>query len=133
MQTLNLHRIWEILNRVTEKQDELHEKDSYIYLLNSTSYYIQSDFENFINYFCFRIEGSYVTVFNNDGVPYEDYNNDDVFYVPKELLEMNSEELDVWIEDKTQKELDRIERDKFAEKEKIKADIERLTKQLEKL
>ena len=46
---------------------------------------------------------------------------------------MTYEELDVWIEDKTQKELDRIERDKIAEKERIKADIDRLNKQLERL
>lgn len=34
---------------------------------------------------------------------------------------------------KIQKELDRIERDKIAEKERIKADIDRLNKQLERL
>ena len=45
---------------------------------------------------------------------------------------MTDEELDVWIEEKIQKELDRIERDKIAEKERIKADIDRLNKQLEK-
>ena len=45
---------------------------------------------------------------------------------------MTDEELDVWIEEKIQKELDRIERDKIAEKERIKADINRLNKQLEK-
>ena len=45
---------------------------------------------------------------------------------------MTDEELDIWIEEKIQKELDRIERDKIAEKEKIKADINRLNKRLEK-
>ena len=45
---------------------------------------------------------------------------------------MTDEELDVWIEDKIERELKRIERDKIAEKEKIKADIDRLNKQLEK-
>lgn len=133
MKTLNLHRIWEILNKVNERQDELLEKDLYIYFLSSSSYYVQSDFENFLNYFSFKIDKECVEVFNYDGVPYENYNNDDVFYVPKKLLEMTDVELDVWIEDKTQEELDRIEKDKIAEKEKIKADIERLTKQLERL
>ena len=46
---------------------------------------------------------------------------------------MTDEELDVWIEDKIERELKRIERDKIAEKEKIKADIDRLNKQLENL
>lgn len=45
---------------------------------------------------------------------------------------MTDEELDVWIEDKIERELKRIERDKIAEKERIKADIDRLNKQLEK-
>ena len=45
---------------------------------------------------------------------------------------MTDEELDIWIEEKIQKELDRIERDKIAEKEKIKAGIDRLNKQLER-
>ena len=46
---------------------------------------------------------------------------------------MTDEELDVWIEDKIERELKRIERDKIAEKERIKADIDRLNKQLERL
>ena len=45
---------------------------------------------------------------------------------------MTDEELDVWIEDKIERELIRIERDKIAEKERIKADIDRLNKQLER-
>ena len=132
MKELNLHRIWQIMNKVSEAQDKMHEKDLYVYLLNTRSYYVPSDFENFINYFSFKIEKEYVEVFNYDSIPYENYNNDEVFYVPKKLLSMTDEELDVWIEEKIQKELDRIERDKIAEKEKIKADIDRLNKQLER-
>ena len=45
---------------------------------------------------------------------------------------MTDEELDVWIEDKIERELKRIERGKIAEKERIKADIDRLNKQLER-
>ena len=133
MKELNLYRIWQVITKVSEEQDKMHEKDLYVYLLNSRSYYVPSDFENFLNYFNFKIEKEYVEVFNRDGVPYENYNNDDVFYVPKKLLLMTDQELDVWIEEKTQKELDRIERDKIAEKERIKADIDRLNKQLERL
>ena len=132
MKELNLYKIWQIMNKVSEAQDTMHEKDLYVYLLNTCSYYVPSDFENFLNYFNFKIEKEYVEVFNRDGVPYENYNNDDVFYIPKKLLLMTDEELDVWIEEKIQKELDRIERDKIAEKERIKADINRLNKQLEK-
>ena len=133
MRELNLHRIWQIMNKVSEAQDKMHEKDLYVYLLNTLSYYVPSEFGNFLNYFNFKIEKEYVEVFNRDGVPYENYNNDDVFYIPKKLLAMTDEELDVWIEDKIERELKRIERDKIAEKERIKADIDRLNKQLENL
>ena len=133
MKELNLHRIWQIITKVSEEQDKMHEQDLYVYLLNSHSYYVSSDFENFLNYFSFKVEKEYVEVFNCDPVPYENYNNDDVFYIPNKLLSFTDEELNVWIEEKTQKELDRIERDKIAEKERIKADIDRLNKQLENL
>ena len=132
MKELNLYRIWQIMNKVSEAQDKMHEKDLYVYLLNTRSYYVQSDFENFLNYFNFKIEKEYIEVFNYDPIPYESDNNDDVFYIFKKLLPMTDQDLDIWIEEKTQKELDRIERDKIAEKERIKADIDRLNKQLEK-
>ena len=118
MKELNLYRIWQIITKVSEEQDKMHEKDLYAYLLQSTSYYVPSDFENFLNYFSFKIEKEYVEVFNYDPIPYENYDNDDVFYISKKLLSMTDEELDIWIEEKIQKELDRIERDKIAEKEK---------------
>ena len=133
MKELNLHRIWQILNKVSEAQDKMHEKDLYVYLLNTRSYYVLSNFENFLNYFSFKIEKEYVEVFNYDPIPYESDNNDDVFYIFKKLLPMTDEELDVWIEDKIERELKRIERDKIAEKERIKADIDRLNKRLERL
>ena len=132
MKELNLHRIWQIMNKVSEAQDTMHEKDLYVYLLNTRSYYVPSDFENFLNYFNFKLEKEYVEVFTYDPIPYESDNNDDLFYIFKKLLSMTDEELDVWIEEKIQKELDRIERDKIAEKERIKADIDRLNKQLER-
>ena len=132
MKELNLYRIWQIMNKASEAQDKMHEKDLYVYLLNTRSYYVPSDFENFLNYFNFKIEKEYIEVFNYDPIPYESDNNDDVFYIPKKLLSMTDEELDVWIEDKIERELKRIERDKIAEKERIKADIDRLNKQLEK-
>jgi len=133
MEQLNLHRVWQIMNKVSEAQDKMHEKDLYVYLLNTRSYYVPSDFGNFLNYFSFKVEKEYVEVFNCDPVPYENYSNDDVFYIPNKLLFFTDEELNVWVEDKTQRELKRIERDKIAEKERIKADTDRLNKQLERL
>lgn len=133
MKELNLFRVWEILSRVIKAQNKMHDKDLYVYLLNTRSYYTPSNFKNFLNYFSFKIEDEHITVFNDDGVPYEDYNNNDFFYIPKELLSMTNKELGIWIEDKIQKELGRIESDKIAEKERIKVQIDRLNKQLEGL
>ena len=132
MKELNLHRIWQIITKVSEEQDKMHEQDLYVYLLNTRSYYVSSDFENFINYFSFKVEKEYIKVFNYDPIPYENDYNDDIFYIPKKLLTMTDQELNIWIEEKIQKELDRIECDKIAEKERIKADIDRLNKQLER-
>ena len=104
MKELNLYRIWQIMNRVFEAQEKMYEKDFYVYLLNNRSYYVPSNFGNFLNYFNFKIEKEYVEVFNRDPIPYENYNNDDVFYIPNKLLSFTDEELDVWIEDKIERE-----------------------------
>lgn len=103
MKELNLYRIWQIMHKASEEQDKMYEKDLCVYLLNSRSYYVPSDFENFLNYFNFKIEKEYVEVFNRDGVPYENYNNDDVFYIPNKLLSFTDEELNVWVEEKNTK------------------------------
>ena len=62
----------------------------------------------------------------------EDFSNDDVSSVPLCLLSFSDEKLDSWIETDIGLQLARQEREKDAEKENIKNQIERLQKQLEK-
>ena len=132
MKELNLYRIWQIVNRLTEEERKHHSEDLYVYFLGDNSNYCGMGFESFINHYAFKIEDEYITVFNDDKIPYEDYTNQDFIYVPREIINLSDEDLEAWLQKGTEKELKRIERDKIAEKERIKADIDRLNKQLEK-
>ena len=91
------------------------------------------DFESFLEHFSFRIDDNYITVFNDDPIPYKDFTNQEFIYIPKEIINLSDGELEIWLQEEGEKELDRIERDKIAEKERIKADIDRPNKQLENL
>lgn len=132
MKELNLYRIWQIVNRLTEEEEKYHIKDLYVCFLGNNSNYFRMDFENFLEHFSFRIDDNHVTVFNDDPIPYEDFTNQEFIYVPKEIINLSDSELEIWLQEEVEKELDRIERDKIAEKERIKADIDRLNKQLER-
>ena len=133
MKELNLHRICKIVNKLTEEEEKHHSKDLYVYFLGDNSNYCGMGFESFINHYAFKIEDEYIIVFNDDKIPYEDYTNQDFIYVPKEIINLSDSELEIWLQEETEKEMDRIECDKIAEKERIKAGIDRLNKQLENL
>ena len=133
MEQLNLHRIWQIVNRLTEQEEKYHIKDLYVYFLGNNSNYFRMDFESFLEHFSFRIDDNYITVFNDDPIPYKDFTNQEFIYIPKEIINLSDGELEIWLQEEGEKELDRIERDKIAEKERIKADIDRPNKQLENL
>lgn len=129
--TLNLYKLWQICNKLSNKQDELAEKNIFVSLMGVRSNYCDTSFEHFLEYYSFRFEESYILVFNDDGIPYEIYNNDDFSYVPTELIDMSDEGLDLWIEVEVERQLEAQRVNKLAEKENIKLQIERLQKQLE--
>lgn len=132
MKTLNLHRVWEIMNKLTEKKNILEEEGVYVnFFGNSSNYYGVEDFKDFLDHYNFSINERYLVVFNDDWVPYEDWSENDFNHIPREIIDMTDEELDVWAEEevKRQKEQERL--NKIAEKERIKQEIERLQKQLE--
>jgi hypothetical protein len=81
----------------------------------------------------FRISDDYIVVFNDDKIAWEDFSNDDFSSAPLCLLSFSAEKLDRWIEAEIDLQLKAQEREKMREKEKIKAQIERLQKQLENL
>lgn len=121
---LDLNRVWEICNTLSEKQSELAEESVYIHLLGHQSDYSNSTFENFLEYYSFKIDGDDIVVFNDDGVPYEDYYNNDFSYLPIELLSFGEKEIENWIENEMEMQLKQQEINKIAEKENIKQKIE---------
>lgn len=133
MKTLDLHRIWEILNFISDQENILNNKGIYPNFLGLKSSYYEMEFECFIDYYSFKIDEDEICIFNDDRIAYEDYHTDDYSYVPKELLDFNNEQLMNWIKEKTEIHLSRLEDNKKTEKENLKIEIERLTRKLNQL
>ena len=88
-------------------------------------------FDEFLKYYSFRFEDDSIAIFNEDRIPWEDYSNDDISYIPSVLLSFSPEKLKGWIQNEVEIQLRAQEARKIADKEEIKRKIERLTKQLE--
>jgi len=132
MKELNLYRLWELCNTLSKRQSELWEEDKYIYLLGLSSDYMEMNFHNFLEYYSFKFEDNNIVVFNDDGIPYEDYTNRDFSYVPLPVLGFGEEELENYIDQSVKMQLEEQRLAKIAEKEGIKKKIELLQKQLER-
>lgn len=130
---LNLERLWEVCNTLSEKQSELAEDSIFVHLLGHRSEYGETSFEGFLNYYSFRVDGDEIIVFNDDGIPYESYNNNDFSYIPLSLLFFGGEDLEEWMDDEIEKQLSQQKLNKLAEKENIKQKIKYLETQLNKL
>ena len=134
MENLNLRRVWEVMNKLSYEETKLsEEQDKYVQLLGSSSNYCNPTFEGFLNYYSFRIDGDEIIVFNTDPIPYESWDNDDVSYFPSVLLSFSAERLENWMKIEIELQLAKQEREKIAEKENIKQQIERLNKRLNNL
>lgn len=131
MKNLNLEKLWEICNKLSNKEDDLAEKNIFVSLMGVRSSYCNTSFEHFLEYYSFRFEESYILVFNDDGIPHEIYNNDDLSYILLELLEMSEEALERWIEEEVDRQVYLENLNKSAEKDRIREQIKRLQKQLE--
>ena len=129
--TLDLKKIWEILNTLSNRQEELGQEYYYVDLLGNSSEYFSRDFESFLEYYSFRVEDNNVVVFNNDRVPYEDYTNNDYSYIPLPVLGFGEEELENYIKQTIDMQLKEQEEQRIAKKENIKRQIELLQKQLD--
>lgn len=130
MKTLNLYRVWEIMNKLITKQNLL---EIYIsFFGDSSNYYPTMGFEDFLDYYNFSINEHYLVVFNDDGIPYEDYTNNDFSYIPRQLLNMSDEELDIWMEEEIKRQLLQQDLEKELKREHILEEIKRLQKELEK-
>ena len=133
MKTLDLEKLWEVCNTLSLKESELQEQSIFISFLGNRSNFCAQTFESFLEYYSFSIEGDDIIVFNDDGIPYESYNNDDFSYVPIRLLSFSAERLENWMKIEIDLQLAKQEREKEQQKENIKSQIERLKTQLNNL
>jgi hypothetical protein len=133
MKTLDLEKVRLICNTLSDKRYELAEDNIYIDFLGHRSNYVSLSFEGFLEYYSFKIDDYIITVFNDDAIPYESYTNDDYSYFPSVLLSFGEKDLEDWVENEIKTQLAKQEKEKKAEKERLKNDIERLKKQLENL
>ena len=133
MEILNLKKLWGVCNALSDKQTEFHEQDIYIYFMGCSSEYSSMSFESFLDYYSFKLFKDEILVFNNDPISWEDYNTNDFSYVPLNLLLGGEKELEEYLKNETEKQLEQIEKDKIALKEKVKKDIEKLQNQLNNL
>ena len=129
--TLDLEKIWKLCNYFSDRQCALDEENCYVQLLGNSSEYFSRDFESFLEYYSFKVEDNNVVIFNNDPIPYEDYNNNDYSYIPLPVLGFGEEKLENYIKQSIEMQLKEQEEAKIAMKEDIKRQIERLQKQLE--
>ena len=119
------------MNKLSYEEAKLsEEQDKWVSLLGNSSGYCRQEFDSFLNYYSFKVDGEHIVVFNTDPIPYESWNNDDVSYFPSVLLSFSAEKLNKWIETEIELQLKKQQREKIAEKENIKRQIELLTKKL---
>lgn len=133
MENLNLKRLWEVCNTLSNKQSELCKQNIFVHLMGHRSNYGEISFEGFLEYYNFKIEDDIITVFNSDSISWEDYHNDDFSYIPLSLLSLVENELEEWMDDEIEKQLGQQKRDKLAQKENIKQKIKHLETQLNNL
>lgn len=133
MKTLNLYKVWKVLNFLNEQEEIYNNKDIYPCFLGTRSSYYIVDFENFLEYYSFKIDVNDIVIFNDDGVPYEDFTNQDFSHISQELLEFDEKELEDWCGRQVKAHIKEVQHMQQNEKENIKNQIEILTKRLEKL
>ncbi len=133
MKTLDLEKLWEVMNTISQKQEDLDEQNIFVNLLGYRSEYYGRSFESFLDYYSFKFEDDNIVVYNNDRVTYEDFSNEDYSYIPICLLSFSAEKIEDWMKTETQRQLKQQEDKRLYEKERLKLEIERLTKKLKKL
>ena len=133
MKQLNLYRIWEVINFIARQEAILNDQGIYPCVLGNHSEYYVMDFNDFLSEYYFYVLKEKVRIFNNDPIPYEDYNNTDTSYLPIKILNYNDEQLLQWFNKQVEDYKVSLEKENKRKKESIKNQIEILTKQLENL
>jgi len=133
MKTLDLYRIWEVLNIVKNQENILYEKDIYLNILGHNSKYYEMEFEYFLDEYAFRVDADQICIFNDDQIPFEDYTNNDFSFIPKKLLSFSDTELMAWIEEETKIFIAELEKDNKNKRKRLEYKIQMLTNELNKL
>lgn len=133
MKQLNIYRVWEIMNLLSDYESELQEQDIFINLLGARSEYSKSSFENFLEYYSFKVDGNEICIFNDDGIPYEAYNNTDYSYLTLYVLELSDKEILELAEKTKEEQLKEQQKEKINRRKSIEQQIENLQKQLKGL
>ena len=131
METLDLKKVWQIVNRLSYEQTKLSEElDIWVDLLGHNSNYSNMSFESFLIYYSFRFYRNQIIVFNKDKLAFEDFINDDSSFVPTALLYFDESQLNSWIVTEVEMQTAKQVLEKVAKKEDLKAQITRLENQL---
>jgi hypothetical protein len=131
MKELNLYKVWEVLNKLSDTMDRLSEENKYVYLLGHSSVYSKMSFESFLEYYSFKIDGDNLIVFNDDSVAWEDFTTNDFSSFPICLLSFSAEKLKNWIDVEVDLQLEKQEREKLQDLEDKKSQIARLQKEVD--
>ena len=130
MKKLDLEKLHYICNKLSNKEQELSERDIYVSLMGHNSNYSEMEFESFMKYYNFGFEDDNIVVFNDDGIPYENYTNQDFSYIPTILLSFDETMLEKYIENEINEQLKHQEQERLQRKEDLKTKIKLLQKEL---
>ena len=116
---VNLKRIWEITQIIYNIQEELGEKDIYL------SYNTCDSFEYFMEFYSFKLdlENKQLCYYNNDPIPYEDYNYNEFNYLPLDILDYTDLQIIEWVYEKGNEYLETQKQNKLQEISKLKHNI----------
>ena len=122
MEVINTKRIWEIFN-IFEKIEEDEVLD-----FNNASL----EYEEFLDWYSFKMLKDSIMVYNDDQVPYEDDTWNDFNYIPFSVMKMSDEEVEKWVlEEIKKKEKEDVEWEQ-KRKETLLEEIERNREVLER-
>lgn len=122
MEIINTKRIWEIF-QIVDRIDECGR-------LGFVDYF--SEYEEFLDWYSFKILRDTIMVYNDDRVPYEDYTWDDFNYIPFSVMKMSDEEVEKWVLEEIKKKEEEAVEWEQSRKESLLQEIERIKKILKR-
>lgn len=125
MKQLNLYRLWEAINKLSEKETQLGENDINVCFLGGVSNYVQCNYEKFLMYHQFKINENHVLVYDDPEYGYC------FSRVNINLLTMNDEEIDLWMESEINQQQKNNKQQILREKQQLEHKLQLLNKEIE--